>query len=109
MSFEKNNKVTNWAAIKNATFLVEGVGNQNYNNYYLVGGIIGLPLFVVYYLGLGFWSFIILLLPLGFLVFAGSFLGISRFSSPQKCKIALPGKNIEDYIRIKDSSLSEYS
>nr|CAG8434534.1 6226_t:CDS:2 [Entrophospora candida]CAG8590125.1 2695_t:CDS:2 [Entrophospora candida] len=79
MSSEKIIKETNWSAIKNAPFPAEGVGNQSYNNYHLVGGMIGY------------------------------FFGTSKYSSPWKNKVNLPGKNVEEYIKIKDASLSIYS
>ncbi|CAI2189455.1 7705_t:CDS:2 [Funneliformis geosporum] len=110
MTVETSNlKLKNWDAIKNPLYPAEGAGNQTFRFYNLLGVILGVPLFLVIFYRLSLWVYPFLLLPLGLLIFAGYFLRSSKYDSPYNNKVKLPGKRLEEYISIKDSSLAAYS
>src|ERR1051325_6006900 len=97
-----------WVSIKNPTYPAEGAGNQTFSFYTLLGAVLGGPLFLVIYFRLSLW-FYLFLFPLGLPIFAGYFFLASKYATPHNNKVKLPGKKIEEYISIKDSSLAAYS
>ncbi|RIA89215.1 Mycolic acid cyclopropane synthetase-domain-containing protein [Glomus cerebriforme] len=101
-------KLKNWASIKNPPYPAEGAGNQTFSFYTLLGIVLGGPLFLIIYFRLSLW-FYPFLFPISLPIFAGYFFLSSKYATPYNNKVQLPGRKIEEYISIKDSSLAAYS
>ncbi|CAG8754354.1 39482_t:CDS:2 [Gigaspora margarita] len=109
MSKDTGVKITKWASVANAPFPAEGAGNQTFSMYQLVAAVIGVPLFLAFYFRLGFWTWLIFLFfPLGVSIYLLYVYTSSKYASPYNNKVKLPGRNIEEYITMKDASLAGY-
>lgn len=87
-------------------FPVDGVGFMNFNNYYLIATIAGLPLMVTLALPVSIWSYPIILAVLAFPSFAlFNILWCLNVKMPS-AQQQLPGKPIEHYMTILDPELA---
>ncbi|TPX64226.1 hypothetical protein SpCBS45565_g06034 [Spizellomyces sp. 'palustris'] len=90
-------------------YRVEGPGNMYFSNFQLLGSILGVPLGIVLLTGwpLAWFPFLAVLLALP--VFAGYNVLYAQYAPPIRPQKGLPGKNIEDYMVMKDKELQIYS
>lgn len=95
-------------ALQVPSYPVDGPGNRTFSNYILFGVSGLLSLYVVN-------SFQLSLLASGYLfaIFIGPVFGIyalihSRLASAPPSNVLLPGKPLEEYMTIRDASLSQY-
>ncbi|KAI8086795.1 Mycolic acid cyclopropane synthetase-domain-containing protein [Halteromyces radiatus] len=100
-------KPKTWAAIHNATYPAEGAGNQTFDNRILIGVGLGLPYVFKYYLGLSWFSYIVLTILFALPVLASVIYLYSRFAPRYRNRIRLPGKPLEEYMTIHDPELKQ--
>lgn len=102
-------KVTKTPAIKNAPLIGLAEGNGYFSNYHLAGLVIVIPWFVKRLLPLvnrgGFKTYLFLALVLGIPITMAYWTLMSMYGPRKNHKIQLPGRNIEEYITIKDDEL----
>jgi len=103
--------VTDTPAIKNAPLIGLAEGNGYFSNFQLIGLIIVVPWLVKRILPLvnrgGFKTYLFLLILLGIPVAISYWTLMSMYGRRKNEKVALPGKDIEEYIDIKDRELKE--
>lgn len=96
-------------AIKNAPLIGLAEGNGSFNNYVLAGLVLGVPYFVKKWLPIirygGFYTYWFLVLLLGVPVTVAYWTAMSTYGKRKNEKVELPGKDIEEYISIKDTAL----
>ena len=107
----KEPKVTNFPAIKNAPLVGLAEGNATFNNLHLAGLILFVPWLLKRILPLfnrgGFKTYVFLLVVTGAPTAVGYWTAMSTFGPRVNEKVQLPGKDIEEYITIKDVELKK--
>ena len=102
-------QVTDTPAIKNAPLIGLAEGNGSFSNRHLAFLVIVVPWLVKRFLPLvnrgGFGVYFVLLLLLGIPVTVAYWCIISIYGKRKNEKVALPGRDIETYITIKDPEL----
>lgn len=102
-------RVSTSPAIKNAPLIGLAEGNGSFNNYVLAGLVLGVPYFVKKWLPIirygGFYTYWFLVLLLGVPVTVAYWTVMSTYGKRKNEKVQLPGKDIEEYISIKDTAL----
>ncbi|KAJ3416616.1 hypothetical protein HDV05_000898 [Chytridiales sp. JEL 0842] len=97
--------MTSKYVVKTATQNVEGAGSETFSNRNLLASLIGVPLVITFLLGISlFWFpfiFVITALP----TFAGYNVIACQVAQPIRPQRGLAGKNLEEYMTIKDSAL----
>ncbi|KAI0748862.1 sphingolipid C9-methyltransferase [Fomes fomentarius] len=103
--------VTDTPAIKNAPLVGLAEGNGEFNNLHLAGLVLGVPWLAKRTLPVfchgGFKTYVFLVLVLGLPVTVAYWTVMSTYGPRKNDKVKLPGKNIEEYITIKDAELRE--
>jgi cyclopropane fatty-acyl-phospholipid synthase-like methyltransferase len=103
-------KVTKAAAINNAPLPAEGSGHESFSNYALLAAVFGVPFWLTWKVGGGFYTRIFLTLVLFFPMLIAVWLVSSRVSPRINDKAKLPGRPIEDYLVFKtDAARAQYS
>lgn len=101
--------LTNTPIYKNPTLISIAEGNGSFNNIHLAALVLGVPWFVKRMLPLvnrgGFKTYLFLVLVLGVPVTIAYWTLMSMYGPRKNEKVALPGKDIEEYITIHDPEL----
>ena len=102
-------KVTDTPAIKNAPLIGLAEGNGYFSNAQLAALVLGVPWLVKRTLPVlcygGFKTYVFLVLLLGIPITAAYWTVMSTYGPRINQKVQLPGRNIEEYIFIKDPEL----
>lgn len=105
-------RTTSLPAIKNAPLVGLAEGNGQFNNYHLAGLVVVVPYVLKSFLPLvsrgGFKTYIFLLLLTGAPTAVAYWTIMSTYGSRKNEKVVLPGKDIEEYITIKDADLRQF-
>jgi cyclopropane fatty-acyl-phospholipid synthase-like methyltransferase len=116
MSVSISSKVqpTTTPAIKNAPLVGLAEGNGSFNNYHLAALLVATPYVVKRVLPLvsrgGLKTYLVLFVLLGVPVTVAYWTLVSHYGPRKNEKVALPGKDISEYITIKDAELrAQYS
>jgi hypothetical protein len=109
MSSPSSVRATDAAAIKNAPLVGLAEGNGSFNNLHLAGLVVTVPYFLKWVLPLfnrgGFKTYLFLLVVSGVPTTLAYWTVMSHFGGRRSEKVILPGKDIEEYITIKDEEL----
>ncbi|KAL1944877.1 hypothetical protein VTO73DRAFT_2497 [Trametes versicolor] len=101
--------ITNVPTIKNAPLIGLVEGNGYFSNYQLAALVLGVPWVVKRSLPVlcygGFKTYLFLVLVLGLPITIAYWTVMSRYGPRVNEKVQLPGRNIEEYITIKDPEL----
>ncbi len=101
--------VTDTPAIKNAPLIGLAEGNGYFSNAHLAALVLGVPWLVKRTLPVlchgGIKTYLFLVLLLGIPITAGYWTVMSTYGPRKNQKVQLPGRNIEEYITIKDPEL----
>ena len=101
--------VTNTPAIKNAPLIGLAEGNGYFSNYQLAALVLGVPWLVKRSIPVvcygGFKTYLFLVLLLGLPITIGYWTVMSMYGPRKNQKVQLPGRNIEEYITIKEPEL----
>ncbi|KAF5370163.1 hypothetical protein D9758_001404 [Tetrapyrgos nigripes] len=104
-------KVTEYPAIKNAPLVGLAEGNGTFSNYHLAALVLFVPWLLKRVLPIvkygGFKTYLFLLVITGIPTTVAYWTIMSRIGQRKNEKVQLPGKNIEEYITIKDSELKQ--
>lgn len=102
-------RVTDYPAIKNAPLVGLAEGNGSFNNLHLAGLVLTVPYFLKWFLPLfnrgGFKTYLFLLVISGVPTTIAYWTVMSHIGARRNEKVILPGKDIEEYITIKDEEL----
>ncbi|KAH9830049.1 sphingolipid C9-methyltransferase [Rhodofomes roseus] len=102
---------TDTPAIKNAPVVGLAEGNGSFSNVHLAALVLGVPWLVKRMLPIvnrgGFKTYLFLVLLLGVPVTFAYWTLMSMYGPRKNTKVALPGKDIEQYITIKDAELRD--
>ncbi|TFK47388.1 cyclopropane fatty acid synthase domain-containing protein [Heliocybe sulcata] len=102
-------KVTTTPAIKNPPLVALAEGNGSFSNLHLAGLVLGVPWLVKRMLPLvnrgGFKTYLFMVALLGIPITVAYWTVMSMYGPRKNEKVALPGKDIEEYITIKDPEL----
>ncbi|KAF8634688.1 hypothetical protein AX17_004125 [Amanita inopinata Kibby_2008] len=102
-------RVTNVPAIKNAPLVGLAEGNGSFNNYHLAALVLGVPYLLKSILPIvnrgGFKTYIFLVILTGVPTTIAYWTLNSMYGGRRNEKVHMPGKNIEEYITIKDAGL----
>jgi hypothetical protein len=102
-------RVTNYPAIKNAPLVGLAEGNGAFNNYHFAACLIVVPYLLKSFLPLvnrgGLKTYLFLFVLTGIPVAAAYWTLNSMYGGRKNDKVQLPGKNIDEYITIKDSDM----
>jgi hypothetical protein len=100
---------TTTPALANAPVLGLAEGSSTFSNYHLAAVVLGVPWLVKRMLPIvssgGFYTYWFMVAIMGVPLTIGYWTLMSRIGSRVNEKVALPGKNIEEYIDIKDVEL----
>ena len=100
---------TNNPSIKNAPLLGLAEGNGSFSNPTLIGLVLGVPYFLKKWLPIvrygGFKTYWFLVIVLGIPITIAYWTVMSTYGKRKNEKVKLPGKDIEEYIVIKDPQL----
>ncbi|KAH9475913.1 Sphingolipid C9-methyltransferase 2 [Psilocybe cubensis] len=104
-------RVTNYPAIKNAPLVGLAEGNGAFNNYHLAALLVVVPYVVKSFLPIvkygGFKTYLFMFVLMGAPTAVGYWSFISIYGARRNEKVTLPGKDIEEYIDIKDEDLKK--
>jgi len=104
-------RVTNYPAIKNAPLVGLAEGNGAFNNYHLAALLVIVPYVVKSFLPIvkygGFKTYLFVFLLTGAPTAVGYWTFNSIYGGRRNEKVVLPGKDIEEYIDIKDAELKQ--
>ncbi|KAF9261077.1 sphingolipid C9-methyltransferase [Marasmius fiardii PR-910] len=104
-------KITNFPAIKNAPLVGLAEGNGSFNNLHLAALVVFVPWLLKRILPLfnrgGFKTYLFLLALTGVPTTIAYWTVMSQYGPRVNEKVKLPGKNIEEYITIKDPELKK--
>ncbi|KAJ3272120.1 hypothetical protein HK104_004535 [Borealophlyctis nickersoniae] len=92
-----------------APYCVEGTGSELFSNTQLLGAIFGIPFALTIFIGLPWSAYPFLALILAAPLFAGYNVLYALTATPIRPQLGLPGRNVEDYITIKDTALSGFT
>ena len=103
---------TNIPTIKNAPLVGLAEGSGQFSNYILAGLVLGIPYFLKGWIPLvsrgGFYTYWTLVLLMGIPIAIGYWSVSSTYGKRMNEKVKLPGKDIEEYITIKDHIMKIY-
>ncbi|KAK0441005.1 sphingolipid C9-methyltransferase [Armillaria borealis] len=103
-------KESSFAAIKNAPLVGLAEGNSYFSNYHLAAVVLVVPYILKSILPLvsrgGFKTYLFLLVLSGVPTTVAYWTLASMYGARKNQKVTLPGKDIEEYIEIKDAELS---
>lgn len=101
--------VTNTPAIKNAPLIGLAEGNGYFSNYQLAAAVLVIPWLVKRVLPVvsrgGFKTYLFMIVVMGVPITVGYWTLMSMYGKRRNTKVELPGKDIEEYITIKDPEL----
>ena len=101
--------LTNTPATHNAPLIGLAEGINSFSNYHLAALVLGVPWLVKRILPFvnrgGLYTYLFMVLLLGVPVTIGYWSVMSRYGSRKNSKVVLPGKDLEEYITIKDTEL----
>ncbi|KIM43659.1 hypothetical protein M413DRAFT_443564 [Hebeloma cylindrosporum] len=104
-------RVTNYPAIKNAPLIGLAEGNGSFNNYHLAALVVVIPYILKSFLPIvkygGFKTYLFMFLLTGAPTAVGYWAFNSIYGARRNEKVALPGKDIEEYITINDPELKK--
>ncbi|TFK37069.1 sphingolipid C9-methyltransferase [Crucibulum laeve] len=104
-------RVTNYPAIKNAPLVGLAEGSSAFNNIHLAALVITVPYILKSFIPIvkygGFKTYLLLLVLTGVPTTVAYWTAISTFGPRKNEKVQLPGKDIEEYITIKDVELKK--
>lgn len=102
-------KFTNYPAIKNAPLIGIVEGNGSFSNLTLAALVLGVPYFLKKWLPLirygGSTTYWVLVVLFGLTITIGYWTFMGTYGKRVNEKVALPGKDIEEYITLKDMEL----
>ena len=102
-------RVTDTPAIKNAPLVGLAEGNGYFSNAHLAVLVLGVPFVVKRILPIvnrgGFKTYVFLVIVLGVPIVVAYWTVASMYGKRKNQKVILPGKDIEEYITIKDDEL----
>lgn len=102
-------RVTDTPSIKNAPIVGLAEGNGSFSNLTLAVLVLGVPYFLKKWIPIvrhgGFYTYWVLVLLLGIPVTVTYWAVMSTYGKRRNLKVPLPGKDIEEYISIKDADL----
>lgn len=105
-------RVSNIPSIKNAPLVGLAEGNGSFSNLTLAALVLGVPYFLKGWLPLisrgGFYTYWFLVLILGIPITISYWTFMSTYGKRKNEKVVLPGKDIEEYITIKDHVMKIY-
>lgn len=105
-------RTTNLPAIKNAPLVGLAEGNAQFSNYQLAALVLAVPYILKSFLPLfnrgGFKTYIFLLILSGVPTTFAYWMLMSNFGARKNDKVVLPGKDIEEYITVKDPELKKF-
>jgi hypothetical protein len=101
--------VTNIPAIKNAPLAGLAEGNGQFNNYHLAALVLAVPYLLKSFLPLvsrgGFKTYLFLLVLAALPVTVAYWTLMSIYGGRKNEKVVLPGKDLEEYLTVKDAEL----
>lgn len=104
-------QVTNYPAIKNAPLVGLAEGSASFSNYHLAALVVTVPYLLKSFLPLvsrgGFKTYLFLLVLTGIPTTVAYWTLMSHYGGRVNEKVVLPGKDIEEYITIKDAELKK--
>lgn len=104
-------RATNLPAIKNAPLIGLAEGNSQFSNYQLAALVLTVPYILKSFLPLfnrgGFKTYLFLLVLSGVPTTFAYWALMSNYGARKNEKVVLPGKDIEEYITIKDAELKK--
>ncbi|KAF8950494.1 S-adenosyl-L-methionine-dependent methyltransferase [Flammula alnicola] len=104
-------RVTNYPAIKNAPLVGLAEGNGSFSNYHLAALLIVVPYILKTFLPIvkygGFKTYLFMFFLCGAPTAVGYWAFNSIYGGRRNEKVVLPGKDIEEYITIKDPELKQ--
>jgi sphingolipid C9-methyltransferase len=104
-------RVTNYPAIKNAPLVGLAEGNGSFNNIHLAALLVVVPYILKSFLPIikygGFKTYLFLFILTGLPTTMAYWVLSSMYGGRKNDKVVLPGKNIEEYITIKDVELKK--
>jgi len=104
-------RVTKYPAIKNAPLVGLAEGNGSFNNYHFAALVVLVPYFLKSFLPIvkygGFKTYLFMFLLTGAPTAVGYWAFNSIYGARRNEKVTLPGKDIEEYITIKDAELKK--
>ncbi|TDL20242.1 cyclopropane fatty acid synthase domain-containing protein [Rickenella mellea] len=102
-------RVTNIPSIKNAPLVALAEGNGSFSNLTLAALVLGIPYFVKKWIPVvswgGFYTYWTLVVLLGLPITVAYWTAMSIYGKRKNEKVELPGKDIEEYITLKDPAL----
>ena len=102
---------TKWPALANAPVLGLAEGSSAFSNYHLAALVLGVPWVLKRILPIvsrgGFYTYWALVIVTGIPITIGYWMLMSRIGSRVNERVPLPGKDIEEYIDIKDADLKK--
>jgi len=103
--------VTNLPAIKNAPLAGLAEGNGQFNNYHLAALVLTVPYLLKSFLPLvsrgGFKTYLFLLVLTGLPATVAYWTVMSLYGGRKNEKVRLPGKDLEEYVTVKDGELKK--
>jgi len=101
-------KPTTYPNIHNPPYPADGPGNQTFDNSRLIVAVLLVPAILIVLMRWSFWLYPFVLLFTTLPTFGVTFYYDCRYAPSYYNRVQLPGKNVEDYIEIKDENLKEY-
>jgi sphingolipid C9-methyltransferase len=102
-------RVTDYPAIKNAPLVGLAEGNGAFNNYHFATFIVIIPYILKSFLPFvnrgGFWTYLFILILTALPTAVTYWTLNSMYGGRKNDKVQLPGRNIEEYITIKDPEM----
>lgn len=102
-------QVTNIPTIKNAPLVGLAEGNGSFSNLTLIALLLAVPYYLKKWIPIvnygGFYTYWILFALCGFPVAIAYWTAMSTYGKRKNENVQLPGKDIEEYISIKDTAL----
>jgi len=110
-SMSSSVRVTNLPAIKNAPLAGLAEGNGQFNNYHLAALVLTVPYLLKSFLPLvsrgGFKTYLFLLVLTGLPATVAYWTVMSLYGGRKNEKVRLPGKDLEEYVTVKDGELKK--
>lgn len=104
-------RTTDFPAIKNAPLVGLAEGNGAFNNYHLAACVLVIPYILKFFLPLvnrgGFRTYLFLLVLTGIPSVIAYWTLNSMYGGRKNEKVQLPGRNIEEYITVKDVEMKQ--
>jgi hypothetical protein len=100
-----NFRMTSRYVFKPASYNVEDAGSETFSNTHLLSALVVVPLAITLLLGISLAWFPLIFVLAALPTFAGYNYTVAHYAVPVRPQKGLPGRNIEEYLTIKDSGL----